>query len=211
MTLSTTARARLHEVLVLARSRGRVGPGDPDEHIAHALGFLAVVELAEGARLVDLGSGGGLPGLVLGAARPDLDLVLVDAANRSVVFLREAIGVLGLDAEVVHARAEDVGRDPAHRGRADCVTARGFGPPAATAECAAALLAVGGRLVVSEPPGGRRWPDDGLARLGLAPLRTEVAGGRTYGVTEALRPCPEAYPRVSGEPARDPLFEVASG
>src|SRR3546814_3548101 len=86
-------------------------------------------------------------------------------------FLREAVEALGADerVEVVEGRAEEIGRGEMRR-VVDAVIARSFGPPAATAECAAPLLRAGGLLVVSEPPEALdRWPEDGLAMLGMAP------------------------------------------
>ena len=78
--------------------------------------------------------------------------------------------------------------------------ARGFGPPAVTAECAAPFLAMGGRLLTSEPPDERPWPSEALAQLGLTPRR------RRHGVMvlEQVRLCPGRFPRRS--PAKRPLF-----
>ena len=123
-----------------------LGPGPVAPQIAHALAFGTVASPA-----LDLGSGGGLPGLVLAEADPDSTWVLLDSRSRSVVFLREAVATLGLGdrVEVLEARAEDAGRALSHRGRYHLVVARGFAPPAVTAECAAPLLVAGGRLVVS--------------------------------------------------------------
>src|SRR5947209_11675618 len=67
-------------------------------------------------RLIDIGSGGGLPGLPLKLARPQLSLTLLEANRRKAAFLVQAVAKLGLDGvEVVAARAEDAGRDPRHR------------------------------------------------------------------------------------------------
>ena len=150
-----------------ARSLGFLGPGPVAAHIEHAEAFLAALEGVTGT-LIDLGSGGGVPGLVLGVARPDLTLLLLDARATRCRFLEAAVAALDLAAEVVEGRAEAIGHGP-RRGTADAVVARSFGPPAATAECASPLLRVGGRLVVSEPPTveGTRWPVEPLADLGL--------------------------------------------
>lgn len=156
--------------------------------------------------VVDLGSGGGLPGLVLAVARPDLHLVLLDARAVRCRFLEAAVQDLGLDAEVVEGRAELAGRGP-HRGSAEAVVARSFGAPAATAECGAPLLRLGGRLVVSEPPDPDpyRWPADGVARLGLA-VGPRVGEGPAVQVLTLTAACPAAYPRRDGLPAKRPLF-----
>jgi len=124
--------------------------------------------------VLDLGSGGGLPGLVLAELWRFARLTLVDANERRTDFLAWAVGDLDLGdrVRVVRARAESLARDPEERSAYDLVVARSFGPPAVTAECSAPFLRAGGALVVSEPPGdpdGSRWPEDGLTVLGMRP------------------------------------------
>lgn len=196
----------LHRQLERARALGFLGPGPVEDHIDHAHGFVRALEGVVG-RVVDLGSGGGVPGLVLAVERSDLDLVLVDSMDKRCRFLEQAVSELGCErVQVIHARAEDVGRGPL-RGTAAAAVARSFGPPAATAECAAPLLRVGGRLVVSEPPGasGARWPASGTALLGLEPTEVLV-GPPTLQVLEQRIPCDARYPRRAGVPAKRPLF-----
>jgi 16S rRNA (guanine527-N7)-methyltransferase len=196
----------LDAVLTRARELGFLGPGPLPPQRAHSEAFLAQIEGAP-ALGVDLGSGGGLPGLVLALALPATRWWLVDAMTRRTTFLVEAVAELGLEdqVEVRTARAEDLGR--AHRAAADLVVARGFGPPAVLAECAAPLLTVGGRLVVSEPPGGARarWDDRGLAVLGLE-VEREVAGPPAFVCLRQVEPCPERFPRRSGVPRKRPLW-----
>jgi 16S rRNA (guanine527-N7)-methyltransferase len=197
---------RLLEQLERARGLGFLGPGPVTEHLDHAQGFVAALEPVSG-RVLDLGSGGGVPGLPVALARPDLELVLVDASAKRCDFLTAAIETLGLAArcQVVLGRAEVLGRGPL-RGTADAVLARSFSSPAATAECAAPFLRVGGRLVVSEPPQAEdRWPAGGLRPLGLAPLERSTSGPRIQVLLQERR-CPEAYPRRDGVPAKRPLF-----
>jgi 16S rRNA (guanine527-N7)-methyltransferase len=187
-----------------ARALGFLGPGEVQAHIDHAAGFLEALAGVRGD-VVDLGSGGGVPGLVVGVARPDLHLVLLDATAKRCRFLEAAVAALELDAEVAEGRAEVLGRGRL-RGTASAVLARSFAAPAPTAECAAPLLAVGGRLVVSEPPDGRdRWPADGLAPLGLEVGSRSTAAPHVQVLLQA-RPCPQAYPRREGVPAKRPLF-----
>ena len=204
----------LLSVLSLARELGFLGPGPVEPHIEHALGFSTAVMNASGGeveewRCVDLGSGGGLPGLVLAGLWPRSRWLLVDGSERRTRFLRESIVLLGGEDRIeVHTeRAEVTGRDPACRGRFDLATARGFGPPAATAECAAPLLGVGGWLVVSEPPGGAadRWPAEALADLGFGPptITTDVPA---FMAVRLASPTPDRYPRRVGVPTKRPLF-----
>jgi 16S rRNA (guanine527-N7)-methyltransferase len=197
-------------VLEEAQRRGLIGPGPLEPQVHHALGMgEAAGGSPEGAAL-DLGTGGGLPGLVLATHWPASRWVLLDSRRRSVDFCREAVGRLnlGVRVEVIQARAEVAGRDPRHRGRYDLVTARGFGPPAVTAECAAPLLASGGRLVVSEPPGaaGGRWPERGLSPLGLELVAVAAAGEAGFALLQQVAPCPDGFPRREGVPRKRPLF-----
>ncbi len=159
-------------------------------------------------RALDLGSGGGLPGLPLALRFPTSEWLLLDGSVTRAEFLREAVGRLSLSERVaVRAqRAEEAGRTDL-RGRFDLVTARSFGPPAVTAECAAPFLIAGGLLLVAEPPGsgGERWPADGLARLGLVLVRT-VAEPSAVALLRQETACPPGYPRRTGVPAKRPLF-----
>jgi 16S rRNA (guanine527-N7)-methyltransferase len=182
-----------------------LGPGPIADHIEHAAGFLTALLGVRGT-VVDLGSGGGVPGLIIGVSRPDLSLVLLEASAKRCQFLETARAALGLSAVIVEGRAEVVGRGPL-RGAADAVVARSFGAPAVTAECAAPLLRVGGVLIVSEPPEPLegRWPPEGLNLVGLA-RGSSGTGFPTMQVLHQVTMCPGAYPRRDGLPARRPLF-----
>jgi 16S rRNA (guanine527-N7)-methyltransferase len=196
----------LLRTLERAQQLGFLGPGPVGDHLTHAAGYLPALADVQG-RIADLGSGAGVPGLPIALARPDLEVVLVDAGERRAAFLRRAVEDLGLAdrVEVVLGRAESVGRSEL-RGRLDAVVARGFGAPAVTAECAAPLLRRGGRLLVSEPPqGGERWPPVPLAGLGLAVGR-RWTGPPALQALEQVAPCPERCPRRDGVPAKRPLF-----
>jgi 16S rRNA (guanine527-N7)-methyltransferase len=211
----------ISEILGQAREAGFLGPGPLERQQLHADGFARLAQ-HQGppppARplIADLGSGGGLPGLVVAQSWPEARLVLLDANRRRTDFLTGAVAALGLEGrvEVVQGRAEEIGRDPAHRGAYDGVVVRSFGPPATVAECAAPLLRVGGWLIVSEPPEaaetgsgpqGDRWPVAALEDFGLAPtefIRQEFG----YQILAQVAPCPERFPRRNGVPAKRPLF-----
>jgi 16S rRNA (guanine527-N7)-methyltransferase len=173
-----------------------------------------VVELALGHApdvALDLGSGGGVPGLVLAEQWPAARIVLCDASERRCRALREAVGELGLAGrvEVVEARGEHLGRDEAYRARFPAVVARAFGPPAVTAEIGGALVAPGGVLVVSEPPvsdRAARWPAEGLAALGLALEEGRRAEAATFAVLRRVGAVPEGVPRRDGIPAKRPRW-----
>lgn len=209
--LTSTDRTRVAEVLTEAQRQGVLGAGSVDDHVRHAEAMAEVVG-DEPASCCDLGSGAGVPGLVLALFWPETILVLVDAMAKRTRWLESARRELGLGdrCRVVRERAEVLGHDPAYRERFEVVTARAFAAPAVTAECAAPLLGVGGRLVVSEPPAPdpRRWPADGLDRLGLGPARRvdDPDVPATVVVLEKRGETPEAYPRRTGIPAKRPLW-----
>lgn len=207
----------LGQVLAEAQTLGFLGPGPVERHIEHAVSMLACVPAGH-LRLVDLGAGGGVPGLVLACRREDIALTLLDSQQRRCAFLREAVVSLGLAdrAEVVEGRAEAAARGQALRESADVVVARSFGPPAVTAECAVGFLRVGGHLVVSEPPGGdamdRRWPAEGLETLGFSPVvpcgrQTDVDGEGTFVRLVKTR-SDDRWPRRVGIPTKRPWWAV---
>ena len=177
-----------------------------ERHIEHARQLLAV--LPEEGLAVDLGSGGGAPALPLACALPGLRWLLIESQLRRADWLRLAVIQLGLGGrvDVIAERAEVVGHS-AVRGTGAVVTARSFGPPAVTAECAAPLLGEGGQLWVAEPPDlgapvTDRWPHNGPPMVGM------VVVGR-QGSWMGLRrqgPVAEKYPRRPGIPVKRPLF-----
>lgn len=153
-----------------------------------------------------------MPGLALAMLWRQARVTLVDAMAKRTRWLEQACRELGIEGRcrVVQRRAEVLGHDPAYRERFEVVTARAFGAPAITAECAAPLVAVGGRLVVSEPPApdSHRWPEHGLRAVGLGPARRvgnpDVPA--TVAVMDKLVATPERYPRRVGIPAKRPLW-----
>jgi len=200
-------------VLESGRAIGYLGPLAVESQIEHALAMGGAVDNWACSAL-DLGSGGGLPGLVLAVAHPQSRWVLLEAHAGRTRFLERAVAELGLAdrVAVLRARAEEAGRLAELREAFAVVTSRGFGPPAVTAECASALTAVGGRVVVSEPPDPvtDRWPATGLAPLGLRrwerPEPPPSHPSARVVVLEKQEPCPRWVPRRTGMPAKRPLF-----
>ena len=181
--------------------------------MSHALGFASMVAQQPG-HVADLGSGGGLPALVLATqVWTNSAFTLIESRSRRCDFLREAAVVLGIAerVEVFDGRAEEAGHDTGLRGQVDVVVSRSFGRPAVTAECAAPLLRVGGLLVVSEPPQAGsvlahvRWPDEGTAKLGLE-LKELRVGPPAMAVLLQRELCATRYPRRVGIPEKRPLF-----
>jgi 16S rRNA (guanine527-N7)-methyltransferase len=209
--LAPEVRRQLTARLEDARRRGMLGPGPVEAHLDHAEALAAAVDTDFHGRFLDLGSGAGVPGMILLAVWPRATGVLLDARRRRCSFLESAVGALDLAdrASVACGRAEELARDGEFRGAFELVVARGFGAPATTAECAVGFLVQGGRLAVSEPPGEpdpRRWPKEGLDELGL--LGPEVRGseGARVAVLTSAGPPGELWPRRVGVPGRRPLW-----
>ncbi|MCY7300755.1 MAG: class I SAM-dependent methyltransferase [Ilumatobacteraceae bacterium] len=159
------------------QARGAIGESSLEQAIVHAEQFVAALPL-QVSTLVDLGSGGGLPGLVIAVRRPEIHVTLVERRQSRADLLARAIRALDL-TDRVSVVAEDVrlvGESTPNN--FDAVTARSFAAPAITAHWAGVLLRAGGRLVVSEPPveDADRWPRELLAASGL------IDQGREQGV-----------------------------
>ena len=143
----------------------------PAEAVAHSDRFVAA--LPDAGRVLDLGSGAGVPGLVIAVRRPSLRVTLLDGRARRTDQLARIVHRLGLAdrVEVVCARADIASHRADLAGSFDAVTARSFGGPAAVLAASRPFLVVGGRLLVSEPPAGAsRWEADELVRAGFKPV-----------------------------------------
>ena len=195
-----------------SRARGFLGPSAIERQIAHAEGFALCWEELHPSppdAFLDLGSGGGLPGLVL-LDRWHVRGVLTDSMEKRMNFLKEVLSRPGAPSkgEVIIGRAEVVAREPNLEASFDLVTARSFGPPAVTAECGVRFLKVGGLMVISEPPDDSqvgRWNTNVLQTLGLE-SRGRVRHGAAFQVLIKTRPTPNLYPRDIGIPGKTPLF-----
>ncbi len=196
--------------------RGILGPAEgPRILTRHILESAALFPLVgrEG-ELVDVGSGAGLPGLVLAAL--GCRTTLVDSEQKKVRFLEEAATSAGLAVEVVWGRAEDLGRDPERREHFGTAVARALAPPPVALELllplvrpgGAAILAVGPAAVTPEALaaaaaaaaqlGGGEILRESLAVPGLDAARWAVIVPKTDT-------CPVRFPRRAGVPARRPL------
>lgn len=155
---------------------GLIGPQEParlwTRHLLNC-GLVAPL-IPSGATVADVGSGAGLPGLVLAAARPDLRMTLIEPMERRVVWLQDEIGRLGLEqVTVVRARAEEVG------GRFQVVTARAVGALKKLLPVVAPLVAPGGRIALMKGAGVEdeiRAAATVIRRLRLADLHVEIVG-----------------------------------
>lgn len=166
-------------------------------------------------RILDLGTGAGLPGLPLKIAAPELRLTLLEATGRKAAFLGKVVAELALDqVEVLAGRAEDVARQPDRREVYDLVVARAVAPLPTLLELALPFVRVGGALAA---PKGSRVPQE----VRRSERALDLLGGRLLSVAPValpgakhsprlvlvskVAPTPETYPRRSGIPTKRPL------
>jgi len=173
----------LHAALAVIQARGAIGERSLSDAVAHADRFVALVP-SDARTLIDLGSGGGLPALVIAFRRPDLDVTMVERRSARADLLLRAVAALGLGDRVT-VLATDVAEVCVRRPRGfDVVTARSFADPVVAAGFIDQLLNDHGVGLVSEPPVDRTgaW---GLALEGDVDL---VDGGVEQGIRRLRRP-----------------------
>jgi len=177
----------------------------------HFLDSLAAAEhIPEGAACVDVGTGAGFPGIPLAILRPDLSMTLLDSLGKRVKFLEAVAAELNLPLNCVHIRAEEAGKNPAHRERYDIALSRAVAPLNVLLELTVPLLKVGGLAIAYKGPAVAEepWESAGKA-LGctLAIKTAPVIRGeeRRLAIAKKTVPTPARYPRKPGEPGRKPL------
>ena len=191
---------------------------DPEGiQVKHFLDSLSVLKVlpAGAARVIDVGTGAGFPGLPLKIVRPDLALTLVEATGKKVTFLEAIVAKLGLlDVTVLKARAEEIGQDRAHREQYDWALARAVAELAVLLEYTLPLVQRGGHVLAQK--GGHA-----LAEIQAAQPAADHLGGqlreqvtvelpglpepRLLVVYDKIAPTPKAYPRRPGVPTKTPI------
>jgi 16S rRNA (guanine527-N7)-methyltransferase len=159
-------------------------------------------------RVIDIGSGGGLPAIPLALARPDIQFTLLEANARKSAFLEHVAGTLGLrNVAVLSGRAEEFGRRPALREQFDRAISRAAARPAVLLELALPFVTPGGDLIAQVTPFDPHLLDLAARLLGGGPPRLlqPLAGGSALLVVDKLAPTPNDFPRRVGLPNRKPL------
>lgn len=213
--------AKYHEMLVEANSKFNL-TRVPDElreavdrNYLDCISPLAHNFPADAKSLIDVGSGAGFPGIPLSIMLPDVHVVMVDALDKRVKFLKSVIEELGLNAEAVHSRAEDAAKKPELREQFDVATARAVASLNLLAEYLLPFVRVGGHMLALKGPS----LDDELAEAAYA---FEVLGGRhartenveipgrdwshRLAYIEKVNNTPAKYPRKPGMPEKKPLI-----
>lgn len=187
-----------------------------DRHYVDSLSPLAVPGLIpQNAAVIDVGSGAGFPGIPLAVARPDLAVTLLDAQQKRVRFLQEAVSQLSLtNVEVIHSRAEDGAHLPELRERFGLALARALAPLPVLAELLLPFVRPGGRALCWKGPAVTAETEAGERAARLlggrleAPIPTPIPGRDWAHLLIPIKKVEKTlrqYPRKAGTPGREPL------
>ena len=186
-------------------------------HVLDSLSCFLFEPLSNAERLADVGSGGGLPGIPISIAKPDVRATLIEATAKKSRFLEYAAEVLGLGGvTVVNARVEDLAHGQAHRGTYDVATTRAVAHLSVVAEYCVPLLRVGGCAISMKAgledaellEGGRAAELVGarISECIRVPSIPEAGDReRQLVIIEKEGETPPRYPRKPGTPAKRPL------
>lgn len=185
------------------------------KHFVDAVAVMRWVDFSGGKRLIDVGSGGGFPGIPLGVANPGLAVVLLEAVRKKADFIQEAVKALQLrNCTVVWGRAEEFGRKEGYRERFELVTARAVAPLRELAEYTLPFACTGGSVLAYKGPKAKeevKSSGKAIKELGgeieeqieyTLPLTGEK---RHLIIVRKKADTPEGYPRRAGVPHKKPL------
>ena len=192
---------------------------DPAEfrikHNADSLMCVDFPEFRSAKNVIDVGTGGGFPGIPLAVYAPDKNFTLLDSLNKRLKIIDELAGSLDIsNITLVHGRAEDIAKTKEHREKYDLCVSRAVSNLATLSEYCLPFIKVGGYLLAYKGPGAEQEAEDAAKAL-------KILGGRLVGIRETtmeeygldhrilviekVRNTPKTYPRKAGTPLKEPL------
>ena len=190
---------------------------EPDEivskHFVDCLSVFNFVDFPKGAKVVDVGTGAGFPGVVLLIARPDLNITLLDSTKKRLGFVASVVGELGLAAEIVHMRAEEAGKTAEYRERYDIALARAVANMQTLSEYCLPFIKKGGIFAAMKGAKAAQELEaaqGAVRKLGGEIIKSEeftlpVCGERTILKVKKISQTPPKYPRPSAQISKKPL------
>lgn len=190
---------------------------DPDEivikHFVDSLTVFSAIEIPEGSRVIDVGTGAGFPGVAMLIARPDLDITLLDSTNKKLNVIRDILENIGLEANVVHKRAEEAGQSKDFRESYDFATARAVSNLRDLSEYCLPFVKVGGTFISMKSAKADEEIEEGKKAISVLggkikekkTFELEQAGERTIILIEKFSSTPGKYPRPSAKIAKNPI------
>lgn len=190
---------------------------EPEEvlfkHFYDCLLFFKNVNVPNGAKVIDVGTGAGFPGVVLKIARPDIKLTLLDGLNKRLVFLSELLNTLELTAKTVHLRAEDGGKNPIYREQYDIACARAVAALPVLCEYCIPFVKIGGQFVAMK--GSSAAEELNSAHNAYKILGCEKPTiicedlrknePRAFIISKKISQTPPKYPRMGGKISKSAL------
>ncbi len=191
---------------------------EPEEvlykHFYDCILFFKNSQVPQNAKIIDVGTGAGFPGLVLKIVRPDLEVTLLDSLNKRITFLNDVIEKLGLiGITAVHSRAEDGGKNPAFREKYDIACARAVAAMPVLLEYCVPFVKIGGQFIAMKGPSVKdevALCKNAVKQLGISEpniiCETLINDERRVFVyCKKISQTPPKYPRNSGKIAKQPL------
>ena len=181
------------------------------KHFADSLTVFTAADFPRGAKVIDVGSGAGFPGLPMLIARPDIDITFLDSVGKKLAFIKDVLNLTGLMGQTLHARAEDIAHDAQYREEFDFAVSRAVAPLNILAEYAMPLVKPGGTFIAMKGA-------DEESELGANAVRT--LGGkieqvvylelpnkdpRNLVIIKKLSQTPPKYPRRTKKITSKPL------
>lgn len=182
------------------------------KHFADSLSLLKAADIKSGAKVLDLGTGAGFPGIPLLIAKPYINLTLIDSTAKKLGFVAESIDALGLQAEVFHTRAEEAGKNKDYREKYDFVVSRAVAALNVLCEYCLPFVKVGGKFLAMKSALAEEELKNASNALNILGGRVAdkfsfnlTDGERTVIIIEKVKETPAKYPRVSAQIAKKAL------
>lgn len=209
-----------HELVAWNQKMNLTGITERDDvfikHFYDSVSVAFFVNMNDIARIADVGSGAGFPGLPLKILFPHLEVTIIDSLNKRIGFLKHLVSALELDhVDAVHARAEEAGKKSQYREQFDLVTARAVAKLNVLNEFCLPLAKVGGRFVAMKGTDPKEEIAEaaystkllGAKLAHIHPLQLpDNESARHIIVIEKTKQTPKAYPRKPGTPLKQPLL-----